>query len=99
MNLKTPTDASSTVIPQRLFILVLAGPPNQPVARITLTQNWEGTPTRALSDIISLSYNTFPSDFDGKKIYDYMIANNLVVTKDEKEFGLYKFIEQFKKLY
>jgi hypothetical protein len=97
MNLKAPTDATSTVMPQRLYILVLAGPPNQTVARITLTQNWEGTPTRNLADIISLSYNTFPCEYDGKSIYDYIISNNLVITKDDKEFGVYKFLEQYKR--
>lgn len=80
-----------------MYILVLAAPPSQTVARITLVQNWEGTPTKAMSDIISLSYNTFPADFDGKMVYDYMISNNLVVTTDEKEFGLYKFAEQIKR--
>jgi hypothetical protein len=96
MNLKSPLDSTSTVMPQRLFFLILAGPPNQTVARISVTQNWEGTPTRSFADIISLSYNSFPADYDGKEIYDYMIKNNLIITKDESEFGVKKFFEQYK---
>lgn len=92
LNLKSPIEASSTVMPQRLYILVTSAPPSQTIARITITQNWEAIPSSAFSDLLTCSYNTFPSDFEGKEIFEYMIANNLVITKDESEFGLYKFL-------
>lgn len=92
LNLKPPTDDVSTATPQRLFLLVTSAPPSQTIARITITQNWEGTPTKDYSDLLSLSYNTFPVDFNGKEIYEYMISHNMIITKDDSEFGLYKFI-------
>lgn len=92
LNLRSPTDATAVLMPQRLFLLCMAGPPNQPIARITITSNWEAIPTKQYSDIITLNYNTFPSDYSGKGIYDYMISNNLIITKDDSEFGLYKFL-------
>lgn len=94
LNLKPTTDASSIPMPQRLYILVNAAPPSQIIARVTVTQNWEGIPTPQFADFITCSYNTFPSEFDGKEIYEFMIANNLVITKNESEFGLYKFLEK-----
>ena len=91
LNLKAPTDDTSTTTVLRLFLLVTSAPPSQTIARITITQNWEGTPTHNYSDLLSLSYNSFSSDFDGKFIYEYMISHNLIVTKDDSEFGLYRF--------
>ena len=91
LNLKSPTDDTSTTTVQRLFLLITSAPANQTIARITITQNWEGTPTHNYSDLLSLSYNSFSSDFDGKFIYEYMISHNLVITKDDSEFGLYRF--------
>jgi len=91
LNLKPPTDDTSTVTTQRLFILINSAPAKDTVARITITQNWEGTPTKEYSDLLSLSYNTFPSQFNGKEIYTYMISHNLIITRDDSEFGLYKF--------
>lgn len=91
MNLKPPTDDTSTVTCQRLFLLVTSAPVNQTVARITITQNWEGTPTQDFADLLTLTYNTFPNNFNGDEIYKYMISNNLIITKDDSEFGLYKF--------
>lgn len=91
LNMKPPTDDTSTVTCQRLFMLTTSAPPNQTIARITITQNWEGTPTHEYSDLLSLSYNTFPSEFNGEDIYKYMISHNLIITKDDSEFGLYKF--------
>lgn len=93
LNLRSPTDAQATMMPQRLFILIIGAPPNQNVGRITITHNWEGTPTRAMADIVNLTYNTFPSSFDGKEIYDYMITNNLIITQSEKEAGINKFMK------
>ena len=92
LNLKPPTDDVSTATPQRLFLLVTSAPPSQTIARVTITQNWEGTPTKEYSDLLSLSYNTFPVDFNGKEIYEYMISHNMIITKDDSEFGLYKFL-------
>lgn len=92
LNLKSTIDASSTPMPQRLYLLINAAPPAQIVARITITQNWEGVPSSQFADFITCTYNTFPTEFDGKDIYSYMVANNLVITKNESEFGLYKFI-------
>lgn len=91
LNLKPPTDDTSSVTCQRLFILVTSAPVSQTIARITITQNWEGTPTQDYADLLTLSYSTFPSEFKGDDIYKYMITNNLVITKDDNEFGLYKF--------
>ena len=39
-----------------------------------------------------MSYNTFPSVYDGKEVYDYMINNNLIITKDASEHNLNKFV-------
>lgn len=91
LNLKPPTDDVSTATPQRLFLLVTSAPPSQTIARITITQNWEGTPTKEYSDLLSLSYNTFPVDFNGKEIYEYMISHNMIITKNDNEFGFYKY--------
>ena len=91
LNLKPPTDDTSTVTCQRLFLLITSAPINQTIARITITQNWEGTPTQDFADLLTLSYNTFPNEFNGDEIYKYMISNNLIITKDDSEFGLYKF--------
>lgn len=96
LNMKSTTDGANASIPQRLHLLVQGAPVSQNIARITITQNWEATPAPGFADVLSLSYNTFPSDFDGKAIYEYIVSNNLVISKDEKEFGLYKFAEQFK---
>jgi hypothetical protein len=42
MTLKAPTDSNTTVVPQRLFILITGGPPSQVgVGRVTFIQNWE----------------------------------------------------------
>ena len=95
LNLKSPIDAISTVMPQRLYIMVLAAPPSSTIGRITITSNWEAVPTKSFSDIISLNYSIYPSDFDAKAIYDYMVSNNLIITRDDSEFGLFKFLEQF----
>lgn len=91
LTLKSPTDDTSTTTVQRLFLLITSGPPDQTIARITITQNWGGTPTQDFADLLSLSYNSFSSDFDGKYIYEYMISHNLIITKDDSEFGLYRF--------
>jgi len=94
LNLRSATDASSVPMPQRLFILATAAPPNSTICRITITQNWEGVPTQQFSDLITLSYNAFPSNFDANEIYSYMIENNLVVSKNELEYGIFKHIEK-----
>ena len=91
LNLKSPIDDTSTTTVQRLFLLITSAPPSQTIARITITQNWEGTPTQDYADLLSLSYNSFSSDFDGKYIYEYMISHNLIITKDDSEYGLYRF--------
>ena len=84
-------------IQQRLFFLMLGAPPSQTIARMTVTMNWEGIPTRQYNNLLSLDYNTFPSDYAGQQIYDHMIKNNLVITKDSSEFGTYNFIQQLKR--
>lgn len=94
MTLKSPKESNITVVPQRLFILITGGPPSQiGVGRIVVTQNWEGIPSISTSDWVTTSYNPYPSDFDPRSIFDYMITNNLVITKDENEFGLTKFVD------
>lgn len=98
-NLKSPNDSVSTLLPQRLFILIVgSGMLGSGVtARITLTQNWEGIPTRNFADLLSVNYSDSQNGYDGKDIYEYIIANNLVISKGDKDFGSYQFLEQFKR--
>lgn len=98
LNFKSPTDTvNNGGISQRMFFLVLAGPPSQTILRVTLTMNWEALPSRQFSDLLSLDYNTFPVDFNGQVLYNYIIKNNLVITQSDSEFGKYSFIEQIKR--
>ena len=96
LNLKNAADTNSTLLHQRLSILILGAPQASQVGRITVVQNWEAIPSRQMADLMTLSYNTFPSNFSGKAIYDHMVANNLIITKSESEFGRPKFLEQLK---
>jgi hypothetical protein len=89
--LKSPTDDINTTTIQRLFILITAAPKNQIIGRIYINQNWEGTPTSEYSDILSLTYNTFPTEFNGKDIYDYIITNNLIISKNDDEYNINNF--------
>jgi hypothetical protein len=67
LNLKSPLDSNTTVIPQRLFILITGGPPSQiGVCRVTFTQNWEAVPSIASSDIMTTTINPYPLDFDAR---------------------------------
>lgn len=93
--MKSPTDDINTNTIQRLFILITSAPKNQTIGRIYINQNWEGTPTAEYSDILTLTYNTFPTEFNGKDIYDYIITNNLIITKNDDEYG----IDNFSKLF
>ena len=49
-------------------------------------------PTKKYSDVLTLSYNKYPTSYDGKEVYDYLISNNLVITKDASEHNLNKFL-------
>ncbi len=92
LNMKSPTDSTSTQVPQRLFFLIMGGPPSQiGVAKIIITQNWEAIPAISTSDYITTSYNPYPCDFNPQKIFSYIIENNLVITKDDKEYGFNSF--------
>jgi hypothetical protein len=96
LNLKSTLDSNNTVVPQRLCMLITGGPPSQVgVGRITLTQNWEGVPAITSSDFMTSSYNPYPATFDCREVYDYIVSNNLIITKDSNEFGLSRFIEYF----
>lgn len=95
--MKSPTDDINTTTIQRLFIMITSAPKNQIIGRIYINQNWEGTPTADYSDILSLTYNTFPSEFNGKDIYDYIITNNLIITKNDDEYGIDKFSKIYEK--
>jgi hypothetical protein len=79
LNLRSPTDTFNTSMPQRLFILVNSAPPGQTICRVTIVANWEAVPSPGLADLLSTSYNTFPSSLDPSEIYNYIIKENLVV--------------------
>ena len=96
LNLRSPTDAVTTIMPQRLYILIIGAIPNSTIGKITITSNWEGMPTKNYSDILTLSYNIFPSDFDHKLIYDYIITQNLIITKDTSEHNVVNFLQIMK---
>lgn len=53
LNLRSPTDATTTIMPQRLYILILGAIPDSTIGKITITSNWEGVPTKKYSDILT----------------------------------------------
>jgi hypothetical protein len=56
LNLKSPISSNGTEVPQRLFLLIQSGPPNQVgVGRITITTNWEGSPSINTQDWVTSS--------------------------------------------
>jgi hypothetical protein len=107
LNLKSPLDSNNTVIPQRLFLLIVGGPSSQiGAARITLTANWEGVPSKTTQDWVTTSISNYPTSFNGnikiknyilgQQIFNYMMQNNLIVTKEDDEFGTSKFAKMIK---
>ena len=69
LDLKNPLSSNGTEVPQRLFLLIQSGPPSQlGVARITVTTNWEGTPSINSQDWVtpSVSFNEMLSQSDCK---------------------------------
>ena len=96
LNMRSPADATTTIMPQRLYMLILGAIPDTILGKITITSNWEGLPTKKYADILTLSYNAFPTSYDGKEVYDYVLSNNMVITKDSSEHNLNKFINYIK---
>ena len=88
LNFRNSKDAAATVVPQRCSVLITGAPAESIVARFTITANFEGIPTKEYADLLTLSYNTFPSDFDHQYIYNTIMEENLVITKDHTELGL-----------
>lgn len=87
LNLKAPTDSSSTLMTQRLCILLTSNPASDPGAagKITIVANWEAVPSPAFADILTTSYNEqSPSTYDPNGIFDAIVKNNLVITKEEE---------------
>lgn len=87
LNLKNPTDAGNTIIPQRLYILVIGNPGSDPAAsaRITVCSNWEAIPSTGFADILTTSYNeNASSNYDGRDVFDYIVKNNLVIAKEDE---------------
>ena len=87
LNLKSSDDSSSTMITQRLCILLTANANSDPGAagRITIVANWEGIPSPGVADIISTSYNeNAPSNYYPSDVFDSIIKNNLVIVKEEE---------------
>ena len=62
------------------------------MCRIQLIQNWEAVPSKPTEDWVTTSYNPYPSKLDPREVYDYIIDNNLIITKEENEIGLNNFI-------
>jgi hypothetical protein len=87
MNLKSPTDSTNCVLPQRLFILVIGNPGNDPAPsfKVTVVMNWEGIPSPAFADILTTSYNdACPTGYEGKDVFDEIIQKGLIVSKEEE---------------
>jgi len=87
LTLKAPNDAVSTNICQRLYIAIQAAQPNTTIGYLTFTQNWEGIPSPKYSDMAKLSLSTFPDGYTGNDVFTYIVRNNLIITKDDSEFG------------
>ena len=86
LNLRSPTDSTSNLMTQRLCIILSSNPGSEPGAagRITIVANWEAVPSPAFADILTTSYNeSAPSTYDPNGIFDSIVKNNLVITKED----------------
>jgi hypothetical protein len=82
LNFRPPSDAAGPLVGQRLYLLMLGGPKRETVGRITITANWEGIPAAGYTDLIRPSYSDYPSDFNHNELYQHIIQNGYVVTRD-----------------
>lgn len=95
LNLRNPLDVTTCNTNQRLNILA-NGLSIGSTLRITIVECEEGIPAKGTADWVTCSYNPYPLDSDMRGVYDYIMKNNLVITTQENEIGLKRFIEYVK---
>jgi hypothetical protein len=96
-NLKLSTDASS-LITQRAYFIISGSPGNTPAPgfRVTIVQNWEAIPKPRMADILTTSYNlSCPAGFEGKEVLDFIMKNNLIVNREDRNLDRYDLNQNF----